>query len=128
MPKVHKNKIQTQIRSITWTVNTKLCYLVKWVTKFLKDTTTKSSTRINHTEHLMFFVNKIVKVNKKEFLWTTNATAMHLNIKTEKMLEPLLISCETKLLKYAKNIPIKPLIRSLHILMEHNVFRFETTY
>ena len=128
MQKVHTNKIPTQLRSVTWTVNTKLCYLVKWVTKVLKDTTTKLSTYINHTEHLMFFVNKIVKVNKKEFLWTTNATAMHLNIKTEKMLEPLLISYETKLLKYAKNIPIKQLITSLHLLMKHDVFRFETTY
>ena len=128
MPKVHKNKIQIQLRSVISTVNTKLCYLVKWVTKVLKDATTKSSTCVKHTVHLMLFVNKIVKVNKKEFLWATNATAMHLNIDTEEVLEAILISYETKLLKHAKNIPMKQLIRSLHLLMKHNVFGFETTY
>ena len=53
---------------------------------------------------------------------------MYPNIDTKEGLAALLISYETKLIKYAKNIPIKKLIISLHLLMKHNVFRFGTTY
>ena len=63
MPKAHKNKTPTPLWPVTSIVNTKLCCPGKWVTKVLKDATTKVSTYIKDTEHLFFFI-KIGKVDK----------------------------------------------------------------
>ena len=50
------------------------------------------------------------------------------NIDIEEELAALIISYETKLIKHAKNVPRKKLIRSLNLLMKNNVFRFGRTY
>ena len=104
------------------TVNTKLCWLGKCVTKILKDATTKVLTYTKDTEHLMPFINEIDIVEKNECLHTADATAMFPNIDTEEGLAALLISYETKLIKHAKNIPMKQLIRALQLLMKQYEF------
>ena len=53
---------------------------------------------------------------------------MHPNIDAEEGLEALLISYETKLVTCTKILSIKQLIRALHLLMKHDVFRFGITY
>ena len=58
----------------------------------------------------------------------TDAISMYPNIDTDERLAAFLISYETKIVKYTKNVTIKQLIRALHVLMKHNVFRFGTTY
>lgn len=103
-------------------------YLGKCVTKVLKDATTKVSTCTKDIENSILFINKIGKVDKKEFLCTAYATAIHQNTHTEEGLKPLLISYETNLVKYTKNIPITQLIRALHLLMKQKLFRFGTNY
>ena len=67
-------------------------------------------------------------MHSKNNLHTADATAMFPNIDTEEGLAVLLISYETKLVKHTKNLPTKQLIRSLHLLMKPNVFRFGITY
>ena len=57
-----------------------------------------------------------------------DAIAMCQNIHTEEKLAALLFSYEINLVKYNKNLPIKKLIRVLHMLMTHDAFRFGTTY
>ena len=102
-------------------------YPVKWITKILKDTTTKVLTYIKDAEHILFFINKIGKFDKNKFFYAADTTAMCPKIDTEEGLEALLISYETNLVKCTKNIPIKQLIIDLHLLMKHNVFLFGTT-
>ena len=128
MPKVHKNKTPTPLRPVMSTVNTKLCYLSKWVTKVLKDETTKVSTYTKDTEYLIYFINQINIVEKNEYLCDADATAMFPSIDTEEGMAALLISYETKLVKHTKNLPIKQLIRASHLLMKHNMFRSGNTY
>ena len=76
----------------------------------------------------MFFINKIGAVDKNEFSCTAETIAMVPNKDAEEELAALLVSCEKKLVKFTKNIPVKQFTRALYLLMKHDVLRFRTNY
>ena len=96
MLKVHKNKTPTPPRPVTSTVNAKLCCLGKWLTKVLKDATTKVSNYTKDTEHLTCFINQTNIIEKNEYLHAADATATFQNKDVEEGLAALLISYEIK--------------------------------
>ena len=84
MLKVHKNKTPTPLQPFMSTVKTKLHCLGKFITKFMKDVTTKVSTFTKDTDHLMSFINKLGTIDTDEFLHSADAITTFLHADREK--------------------------------------------
>ena len=127
MKNEHENKNPAQLWQVMSLARTKIFYLGKWVTAVLKDAATKFSTCTKNTDNLISHSRKLGTADNNECSCGASAKAMHPNTGTEEGIIVLLISCETNLVKHTKNLPTKKLMRTLHLLVQHSVFRFGKT-
>lgn len=126
-PKVHKMKFPTPLRPIAATIGIVLYHIGKWVAKTMKLASSKASTYLRDLNHLIEKLKSVGRIKPNDYLFTANAVAMHPNIDREEAIAAIIISFETNLVACDPNLPIKPLVRALHLLMRNNIFQFGST-
>ena len=128
LPKIHKKKKPIPLRPVVATMNAMLHALGKWVTKALNPLSTKVNTKLRDSDELIWHAKQLGTIKPNEYLFTTDAVAMHPNINAEEGIAAMLISFDACLLTKDINLPVKQLLLSLRLLMQCSVFRFGNSY
>ena len=76
------------------------------------------------SDNLIQYFKILGKMNNDGYLCTADALKIFPNIATVEGLTVLLLSYETKLATSAPNLLMKQILKSLHLLMKQNVFKF----
>ena len=105
-----------------------LYILGKWATKVLKPASSKVSTYLRDSNHLIEMIESAGEIEEDEFIFAADTVAMCPNIDRDEAIAALIISFETNLVAYNKNLPIKLLVKALQLLKRNNVFRFGNTF
>ena len=109
--KGHECKQPAPMHPAVAAIGSMLCILGKWVAKVMKPASSKASTYLRYSNHLIEILEKVGEISDNDCIFAADAVAMHPNVDREEVITALIVAFEANLVEYDKKLPIKPLIQ-----------------